>query len=134
MRSRSARWRRRKQAARNSEELTAERISTLSAFSYRQPRVNQLFVIWSGDFPYEEYQLPTQAAPVTSNMQILGLGVGSHEPFVQDRLMSFGINNLYHAFTLATMFSSSVTSERRDWSFNTSGSIITLGGHTNGFQ
>jgi hypothetical protein len=132
MRSRSARWRGRKQAARNSEELTAERISTLSAFSYRQPRVNQLFVIWSGDFPYEEYQLPSQPAPVTSNMQILGLG--SHEPFVQNRLKSFGINNLYQTFTLATMFSSSVMSERRDCSFNTSGSIITLGGHTNGFQ
>jgi hypothetical protein len=63
-----------------------------------QPRVNQLFVIWGGDFPYQEYQLPTQAAPVTSNMQILGLGVGSHEPFVQNRLKSFGIDNLYQAF------------------------------------
>jgi hypothetical protein len=63
-----------------------------------QPRVNQLFVIWGGDFPYEEYQLPTQAAPVTSNMQILGLGVGSHEPFVQNRLKSCGIDNLYQAF------------------------------------
>jgi hypothetical protein len=63
-----------------------------------QPRVNQLFVIWGADFPYEEYQLPTQAAPVTSNMQILGLGVGSHEPFVQNRLKSFGIDNLYQAF------------------------------------
>ena len=63
-----------------------------------QPRVNQLFVIWGAAFPYEEYQLPTQAAPVTSNMQILGLGVGSHEPFVQNRLKSFGIDNLYQAF------------------------------------
>jgi hypothetical protein len=64
-----------------------------------QPRVNQLFVIWgTGEFPYEEYQLPTQAAPVTTNMQILGLGVGSHEPFVQNRLKSFGIDNLYQAF------------------------------------
>lgn len=63
-----------------------------------QPRVNQLFVTWGGDFPYQEYQLPTQTAPVTSNMQILGLGVGSHEPFVQNRLKSFGIDNLYQAF------------------------------------
>jgi hypothetical protein len=63
-----------------------------------QPRVNQLFVIWGGDFPYVEYQLPTQAAPVTTNMQILGLGVGSHEPFVQNRLKSSGIDNLYQAF------------------------------------
>jgi hypothetical protein len=63
-----------------------------------QPRGDQLFVIWGGDFPYEEYQLPTQAAPVTRNMQILGLGVGSHEPFVQNRLKSFGIDNLYQAF------------------------------------
>jgi hypothetical protein len=63
-----------------------------------QPRVNQLFVIWGADFPYEEYQLPTQAAPVTANVQILGLGVGSHEPFVQNRLKSFGIDNLYQAF------------------------------------
>jgi hypothetical protein len=63
-----------------------------------QPRVNQLFVIWGGDFPYEEYQLPTQAVPVTSNMQILGLGVGSHEPFIQNRLKSFGIDDLYQAF------------------------------------
>jgi hypothetical protein len=63
-----------------------------------QPRVNQLFVIWASAFPYEEYQLPTQAAPVTSNMQILGLGVGSHEPFVQNRLKSFGIDDLYQAF------------------------------------
>jgi hypothetical protein len=63
-----------------------------------QPRFNQLFVSWGGDFPYEEYQLPTQAAPVTTNMQILGLGVGSHEPFVQKRLKSFGIGNLYQAF------------------------------------
>jgi hypothetical protein len=63
-----------------------------------QPRVNQLFVIWAADFPYEGYQLPTQAAPVTSNMQILGLGVGSHEPVVQNRLKSFGIDNLYQAF------------------------------------
>jgi hypothetical protein len=63
-----------------------------------QPRVNQLFVIWGADFPYEEYQLPTQAAPVTSDMQILGLGVGSHEPFVQNRLKSFGIDDLYQAF------------------------------------
>jgi hypothetical protein len=63
-----------------------------------QPRVNQLFVIWGAAFPYDEYQLPTQAAPVTSNMQILGLGVGNHEPFVQNRLKSFGIDNLYQAF------------------------------------
>jgi hypothetical protein len=63
-----------------------------------QPRVNQLFVIWGGSFPYEEYQLPTQAAPVIANMQILGLGVGNHEPFVQNRLKSFGIDNLYEAF------------------------------------
>jgi len=63
-----------------------------------QPRVNQLFVIWAAGFPYEEYQLPTQAAPVTSNMQILGLGVGSHEPIVQNRLKSLGIDNLYQAF------------------------------------
>jgi hypothetical protein len=63
-----------------------------------QPRANQLFVIWGASFPYEEYQLPTQAAPVTSNMQILGLGVGSHEPFVQNRLKSFGIDDLYQAF------------------------------------
>jgi hypothetical protein len=63
-----------------------------------QPRVDQLFVIWGGDFPFEEYQLPTQAAPVTPNMQILGLGVGNHEPFVQNRLKSFGIDNLYQAF------------------------------------
>jgi hypothetical protein len=63
-----------------------------------QPRVNQLFVISGAAFPYEEYQLPTQAAPVTSNMQILGLGVGNHEPFVQNRLKSFGIDDLYQAF------------------------------------
>jgi hypothetical protein len=63
-----------------------------------QPQVNQLFVIWGGNFPYEEYQLPTQAAPVTTNMQILGLGVGSHEPFVQNRLKSFEIDDLYQAF------------------------------------
>jgi hypothetical protein len=63
-----------------------------------QPRADQLFVIWGGDFSYEEYQLPTQAAPVTRNMQILGLGVGSHEPFVQNRLKSFGIDDLYQAF------------------------------------
>jgi hypothetical protein len=63
-----------------------------------QPRVNQLFVIWAAGFPYEEYQLPTQAAPVTSNMQILGLGVGSHEPIVQNRLKSLGIDTLYQAF------------------------------------
>jgi len=63
-----------------------------------QPRVNQLFVICGSAFPYEEYQLPTQVAPVTSNMQILGLGVGSHEPFVQNRLKSFGIEDLYQAF------------------------------------
>jgi hypothetical protein len=85
-------------------------VSELSAIQrYRQksfqddmarlkPRVNQLFVIWGGDFPYREYQLPTQAAPVTANMQILGLGVGNHEPFVQNRLKSFGIDNLYQAF------------------------------------
>jgi hypothetical protein len=63
-----------------------------------QPRVNQLFVIWGVYFPYEEYQLPTQAGPVTSNMQILQLGVGNHEPFVQNRLKSFGIDDLYQAF------------------------------------
>lgn len=63
-----------------------------------QPRANQLFVIWAAAFPYELYQLPTQAAPVASNMQILGLGVGNHEPFVQNRLKSFGIDNLYEAF------------------------------------
>jgi len=63
-----------------------------------EPRVNQLFVIWGASFPYEEYQLPTQAAPVTSNMQLLGLGVGNHEPFVQNRLRSFGIDDLYQAF------------------------------------
>jgi hypothetical protein len=63
-----------------------------------RPQANQLFVIWGGDFPYAEYQLPTQAVPVTTSMQILGLGVGSHEPFVQNRLKSFGIDNLYQAF------------------------------------
>ena len=63
-----------------------------------QPRDNQLFVIWGVYFPYEEYQLPTQAAPVTRNMQILQLGVGNQEPFVQNRLKSFGIDDLYQAF------------------------------------
>jgi hypothetical protein len=63
-----------------------------------QPRDNQLFVVWGACFPYEEYQLPTQAAPVTSNMQIVQLGVGNHEPFVQNRLKSFGIDDLYQAF------------------------------------
>jgi hypothetical protein len=83
-------------------ELSATRRYSQKSFrddmARLQPRANQLFVIWGAGFPYEEYQLPTQAAPVTSNMQILGLGVGSHEPFVRNRLKSFGIDDLYQAF------------------------------------
>ncbi len=63
-----------------------------------QPRVDQLFVIWGGDFPFEAYQLPAQAAPVTNELQILGLGVGNQDPFVANRLKSFGIDDLYQAF------------------------------------
>jgi len=63
-----------------------------------QPRVDQLFVIWGSDFPYQAYQLPTQALPVTTNMRILELGVGNFEPFVQNRLKSFQIDDLYQAF------------------------------------
>jgi hypothetical protein len=63
-----------------------------------QPRADQLFVIWGGDFPYEGFQLPTQAEPVAREMQFLGLGVGNHEPFVQSRLRSFGIADLYQSF------------------------------------
>ena len=63
-----------------------------------QPRADQLFVIWGGDFPFETFQLPTQAEPVASEMQLLGLGVGNHEPFVQNRLRSFGIDDLYQSF------------------------------------
>lgn len=63
-----------------------------------QPRADQLFVTWGGDFPYQAFQLPTQAEPVASEMQFLGLGVGNHEPFVQNRLRSFGIGDLYQSF------------------------------------
>lgn len=63
-----------------------------------QPRVDQLFVIWGADFPFEAYQLPSQAAPVTNEMQILGLGVGNQDPFMANRLKSFGIDDLYQAF------------------------------------
>ncbi len=63
-----------------------------------QPRPDQLFVIWGGDFPFEAFQLPTQSEPVTDRLQLLGLGVGNHEPFVQNRLRSFGIDDLYQSF------------------------------------
>ena len=63
-----------------------------------QPRADQLFVIWGRAFPYEGFQLPTQAEPVASEMQLLGLGVGNHEPFVQNRLRTFGIDDLYQSF------------------------------------
>jgi len=63
-----------------------------------QPRADQLFVIWGGNFPYEAFQLPTQAQPAASEIQLLGLGVGNHEPFVQNRLRSFGIEDLYQSF------------------------------------
>jgi hypothetical protein len=63
-----------------------------------RPQVGQLFVIWGGDFPFVAYQLPAQAAPVTAEMQILGLGVGNQDPYVTNRLKSFGISDLYQAF------------------------------------
>jgi hypothetical protein len=63
-----------------------------------RPQVDQLFVIWGGDFPFEAYQLPAQAAPVAAEMQILGLGVGNQDPYVTNRLKSFGISDLYQAF------------------------------------
>lgn len=63
-----------------------------------QPRQTQLFVTWGGSFPYEEFQLPTHARPISENMQLLGLGVGNHEPFVQTRLQSFKISDLYQSF------------------------------------
>ena len=56
------------------------------------------FVIWGGNFPYEAFQLPTQAQPAASEIRLLGLGVGNHEPFVQNRLRSFGIEDLYQSF------------------------------------
>ncbi len=63
-----------------------------------RPRPNQLFVTWGGDFPYQTLQLPTHAGPVAPKMQFLGLGVGNQEPFVQNRLRSLGINDLYQSF------------------------------------
>jgi hypothetical protein len=63
-----------------------------------QPRADQLFVVWGGSFPYEGLQLPTKSATRTTRMQLLGLGVGNHEPFVQNRLKSFGIDDLYQSF------------------------------------
>jgi hypothetical protein len=63
-----------------------------------KPRADQLFVTWGGDFPYQTFQLPDEATPASQEMQFLGLGVGNHEPVVQNRLRSFGINDLYQAF------------------------------------
>jgi hypothetical protein len=55
-------------------------------------------VIWAAVFPYEAFQLPFKAEPIARDMQLLGLGVGNQEPFVQDRLKSFGIDDLYQSF------------------------------------
>lgn len=63
-----------------------------------KPKANQLFVTWGGDFPYQSFQLPTEAASASKAMQFLGLGVGNHERVVQDRLRDFGIEDLYRAF------------------------------------
>ena len=63
-----------------------------------EPRANQLFVTWGGDFPYQSFQLPGAAEPASKEMQFLGLGVGNHEPVVQNRLRGFGIEDLYRAF------------------------------------
>jgi hypothetical protein len=63
-----------------------------------QPRAGQLFVTWGGDFPYEMFQLPTKTEPQDSKMRFLGLGVGNHEPFVQNCLRSFDIDDLYQSF------------------------------------
>jgi hypothetical protein len=64
-----------------------------------QPRADQLFVTWGGDFlPYEMFQLPTRTGPQDRKMRFLGLGVGNHEPFVQNTLRSFGIDDLYQSF------------------------------------
>jgi hypothetical protein len=67
-----------------------------------RPRPNQLFVTWDGDFPFQEFQLPLMAKPLAINMQLLGLGVGNHEPFVQNRLKAFKIDDLYQAFYTRT--------------------------------
>ena len=63
-----------------------------------KPRPDQLFVTWGGDFPYQTFQLPKESEPASANMQFLGLGVGNHEPVVQNRLRAFGIEDLYRAF------------------------------------
>ncbi|MBA3960803.1 MAG: hypothetical protein H0X40_02740 [Chthoniobacterales bacterium] len=63
-----------------------------------KPRTDQLFVTWGGDFPYQAFQAPCDAEPASNEMQFLGLGVGNHEPVVQNRLRSFGIKDLYQAF------------------------------------
>jgi len=63
-----------------------------------RPRADQLFVVWGGEFPYEGFQLPNKTEPIASEMQLLGLGVGNHEPFVQNRLRSLGIDDLYQSF------------------------------------
>jgi hypothetical protein len=67
-------------------------------FARLRPQAGQLFVVMPGDFPYEAFQLPFNAAPIAREMQLLGLGVGNQEPFVQNRLKTFGIEDLYQAF------------------------------------
>jgi len=63
-----------------------------------KPKSDQLFVIWGATFPYEAFQLPLQTRPLSETMHIVGLGVGNHEPYVQDKLRSFAIKDLYQDF------------------------------------
>lgn len=60
------------------------------------PRPDRLYVVWGAAFPFEAL-VPVAAPPPDALrwLKLLGLGVGSHEPLVRERLRRFGISDLY---------------------------------------
>jgi hypothetical protein len=80
-----------------SDKLHHDHLLMMQDLARLNPRPNQLFVTWGGDFPYETFQLPKESDSSSRDMEFLGLGVGNHDPVVQDRLRAFGIHDLYQA-------------------------------------
>jgi hypothetical protein len=60
------------------------------------PRPDQLFVLWSDEFPYEELVSP-QDAGLPRGFKAVGFGWTTPTPWTRRRLDEFGISDLYRA-------------------------------------
>ena len=63
-----------------------------------QPKSNQLFVVWGGNFPYQQAFLPLSAKTSLTDLKLYLFGSTTLSPYSLQRLKDFNIDDLTQAF------------------------------------